>query len=307
MALRPGEGSGPGAGTPAPAGESDLAVALTAARAGAAEVSSVSRQSTRISFKAEADPVTEVDHRSERAILNVLALHRERDTVVGEEGGGSLPHGGRVWLVDPLDGTTNFIHGFPWASVSVALWIDDAPRVAVVVDVTTGDEYTAVAGEGARLNGSPIAVSTVRNFEEALVVTGFPYNRAGRVEICDTRFRKVLAEAQGVRRLGAASLDMCMVASGRMDGYWEEDLSPWDMGAGTLLVMEAGGTVTNPLGEPVGASDSFVAASNGHIHETFVERLRAALPGDGLPLSGVKEQTSPEAVGRRSSRAGIEP
>ena len=272
--VRPaGDGPGPGAVT---SGASDLAVALTAARAGAAEVSSGLSRPTEISFKAEADPVTEVDHRSERAILDVLALHRERDTVVGEETGGSLPRSGRVWLVDPLDGTTNFIHGFPWMSVSVALWIDDTPRVGVVVDVMNGDEYTAVAGNGARINGAPIAVSAVEEFDKSLVVTGFPYNRAGRIEICDTRFRSVLAAAQGIRRLGAASLDMCMVACGRTDGYWEEDLSPWDMGAGTLLVMEAGGTVTNQLGRPVGVSDSFVVASNGPIHQRFLETLRDA-------------------------------
>ena len=272
MVRRPGDGSA------AFAGASDLAVALTAARAGAAEVASRLRYPTEIAYKAEADPVTDVDHRSEQAVVDVLALHREQDTVVGEERGGDLHRAGRVWLVDPLDGTTNFIHGFPWMSVSVALWVDDTPRVGVVVDLTTGDEYTAVAGGGARINGAPMAVSRVENLDEALVITGFPYNRTERIEICDTRFRRVLAAAQGIRRLGAASLDMCMVACGRMDGYWEEDLSPWDMGAGTLLVMEAGGTVTNRMGEPVGASDPFVVASNGLIHQTFLETLSDAPP-----------------------------
>lgn len=272
MAVRPG------AEKSAVTGASDLAVALAAARAGAAEVSSGLRQPTEIAFKADADPVTDVDHRSERAIREVLALHRERDIVVGEERGGSIPRSGRMWLVDPLDGTTNFIHGFPWMSVSVALWVDDTPRVGVVLDVTTGNEYTAVAGEGAWIDGEPIAVSNVESFDDALVTTGFPYNRAERTEICDTRFRSVLAAAQGIRRLGAASLDMCMVACGRMDGYWEEDLSPWDMGAGTLLVMEAGGTVTNQLGEPVGASDPFVVASNGPIHRRFIQTLRDEPP-----------------------------
>lgn len=278
MVRRPGPGSGPGADPHASSGPSDLAVALTAARAGAAEVSSGLSESTEVTFKAEADPVTEIDHRSERAILDALARHRQNDTVVGEERGGSVPRTGRVWLVDPLDGTTNFIHGFPWMSVSVALWIDDTPAVGVVLDVVNGDEYTAVAGEGARINGAPIAVSTAENFDEALITTGFPYSRAQRIEICDTRFRRVLEAAQGIRRLGAASLDMCMVACGRMDGYWEEDLSPWDMGAGTLLVMEAGGKVTNQRGEPVAASDSFVVASNGAIHRRFLETLREALP-----------------------------
>ena len=259
-------------------GASDLAVALTAARAGAGEVSSRLKHRTEVAYKAEADPVTDVDHCSEQAIVDVLAVHRGHDAVVGEERGGDLLRAGRVWLVDPLDGTTNFIHGFPWMSVSVALWVDDTPRVGVVVDLTTGDEYTAVAGGGARMNGVPMDVSSVETFDEALVITGFPYNRAERIEICDTRFRRVLAAAQGVRRLGAASLDMCLVASGRADGYWEEDLSPWDMGAGTLLVMEAGGTVTNQVGKPASASDSFVVASNGPIHHTFLETLSDAPP-----------------------------
>ena len=248
-------------------------MALEAARAGAQEVASGIDRRVEVRFKADADPVTEVDHRSEAAILDVISRRRPRDPVVGEEGGGRLPEEGRVWLVDPLDGTTNFVHGFPWISVSVALWIDNAPAVGVVVDVTTGDEYTAVAGGGARANGSPIAVSSVEDFGEALIVTGFPYERRERIEVCDTRFRRILGTVQGVRRLGAASLDMCMVACGRMDGYWEEDLPPWDMGAGTLLVMEAGGIVSDRSGRSVGPSGGFVVASNGWIHHEFLATL----------------------------------
>ena len=227
-----------------------------------------------VSFKGDADPVTDVDHRSERAILEVLTRSSPDDAVVREEGGGELPDGGRVWLVDPLDGTTNFIHGFPWMSVSVALWIDNVPSVGVVIEITTGDEYTAVAGEGARRNGSPIGVSATEDLGEALVVTGFPYNRSERTEICETRFRRMLEEVQGIRRLGAASLDMCMVACGKLDGYWEEDLSPWDLGAGVLMVMEAGGTVTDQAGQPVGTRTPFVVASNGPIHRRFLETLQ---------------------------------
>ena len=261
----------------------DLPVALEAARAGAAEVASGIDRRVEVRFKADADPVTEVDHRSETAVLDVISRRRPRDPVVGEERGGRLPEEGRVWLVDPLDGTTNFVHGFPWISVSVALWIDNAPAVGVVVDVNTGDEYTAVAGSGARANGSPIEVSSVEDFGEALIVTGFPYERRQRIEVCDTRFRRVLGAAQGVRRLGAASLDMCMVACGRMDGYWEEDLPPWDMGAGTLLVMEAGGTVSNRSGGPVGPAGGFVVASNGRIHQQFLDTLGEPSPSERLP------------------------
>ena len=253
---------------------SDLEVALAAARAGVEMVEAELGRAVGVSFKGDADPVTDVDHRSERAILEVLTRSYPDDAVVREEGGGELPDGGRVWLVDPLDGTTNFIHGFPWMSVSVALWIDDVPSVGVVVEITTGDEYTAVAGEGARRNGSPIGVSATEDLGEALVVTGFPYNRSERIEICETRFRRVLEAVQGIRRLGAASLDMCMVACGKLDGYWEEDLSPWDLGAGVLMVMEAGGTVTDQTGQPVGTRTPFVVASNGSIHRQFLETLR---------------------------------
>jgi len=253
---------------------SDLDVALGAARAGAKLVTAALNQPTDVFFKGDSDPVTEVDHRSERAILDVLSRHYPDDPVVREESSGELPDGGRVWLVDPIDGTTNFIRGFPWVGVSVALWVDDAPAVGVVIDVTTGDEYTAVAGRGAWRNGSPITVSATRDLGEALIVTGFPYDRRERTEICQTRFRHVLAVAQGIRRLGAASLDLCMVASGKLDGYWEEDLSPWDMGAGVLMVTEAGGTVTDESGTPVGTRTPFVAATNGLIHHRFLETLQ---------------------------------
>ena len=257
-------------------GISDLEVPLDAARAGAQMVAAALDRPAKISFKGDADPVTETDYRSELAILQVLSQHCPDDPVVREEGGGELPGRGQVWLVDPIDGTTNFIRGFPWMGVSVALWIDDAPSVGVVVDINNGNEYTAVAGEGAWLNGSPIGVSRVQDLGEALIVTGFPYNRSDRTEICDTRFRRVLGAAQGIRRLGAASLDLCMVACGKLDGYWEEDLSPWDMGAGVLMVLEAGGKVTDRSGRAVRTRTPFVVASNGPIHDRFVETLRKA-------------------------------
>ncbi len=249
---------------------------MAAAQAGAEVVVAALNKPTDVFFKGDADPVTETDHRSEQAILRVLGQHCPEDPVVREESGGGLPDRGRVWLVDPIDGTTNFIRGFPWMGVSVALWVDDSPAVGVVVDIANGYEYTAVAGEGAWLNGSPIGVSRVQDLGEALIVTGFPYDRSERTEICDTRFRRVLASAQGIRRLGAASLDLCMVACGKLDGYWEEDLSPWDMGAGVLMVLEAGGKVTDRSGRAVKAGTPFVVASNGLIHNRFLQTLGAA-------------------------------
>lgn len=254
---------------------SDFQVALAAARAGAEVVAAAVGQRHDVFFKADADPVTETDHRSEQAIVKTLGQYCPADPVVREEGGGELPDRGRVWLVDPIDGTANFTRGFPWMSVSVALWIDDIPTVGVVKDIANGNEYTAVAGDGAWLNGSPVRVNDTETLEEALVVTGFPYNRSERIGICDTRFRRVLGSAQGVRRLGAASLDLCTVACGTMDAYWEEDLLPWDLGAGVLIVEEAGGKVTDQTGQPVTTRTRFVVASNGCIHDRFLETLRA--------------------------------
>ncbi|MYH56293.1 MAG: inositol monophosphatase [Acidimicrobiia bacterium] len=253
---------------------SDFEVALEAARAGAAQVASGRDRPMRIDFKSATDPATEIDYRSEQTIIEVLARHLPDDPVVGEERGGRLPDRGRVWLVDPLDGTTNFIHGFPWVAVSVALWIDNLPAVGVVLNPLTEEEYTATRGGGAHLNGSPLRVSSTDSLARALVVTGFPYDPAERIKICDSTFRRVLEKVQGIRRLGSAALDLCMVAQGRMDGYWEEDLSPWDMGAGVLIVSEAGGTVTGESGHPLSSpKDGFVVATNGLIHRQMIETL----------------------------------
>jgi myo-inositol-1(or 4)-monophosphatase len=252
---------------------SDLEIALSAARAGAQVVVGAWGSPADIRYKGDSDPVTETDHRSESAVLKVLDHHCPDDPVVREESGGVLPDQGRVWLVDPLDGTTNFVRGFPYAAVSVALWVDDTPTVGVVVNISSGDEYTAVVGQGAWMNESPIEVNNTRRLGEAVIVTGFPYNRHERTAICDTRFRQVLGAAQGIRRLGAASLDLCMVASGKLEAYWEEDLSPWDMGAGVLMVLEAGGKVTDQDGQPVKTRTQFVAASNGRFHGRFLSTL----------------------------------
>ena len=253
----------------------DLTIALAAAHLGAQAVRVTPRRSASVSFKGDADPVTDADHRSQQVIVKYLRDHRPDDVLVTEEATSQATlRQGRVWLIDPLDGTTNYLHGFPWMAVSVALWVDDAPSVGVVVDISTGDEYAAVAGHGAWRNGSALEVSATPDLGKALIVTGFPYDRSERAEICDTSFRRVLGAAQGVRRLGAASLDLCMVAAGKLDGYWEEDLSPWDMGAGVLMVTEAGGRVTCQDGQPISASTPFVVAGNGRIHPQFLETLR---------------------------------
>ncbi len=185
---------------------------------------------------------------------------------------------GRVWLVDPLDGTVNFIHGIPHVSVSVALWNDAVPVAAAVIDVMRGEELTASEGGGAFSGSNPIAVSSQPAMSHSLIATGFAYDRNTHGVAYAANLGEVLTRAQGIRRLGSAALDFGWVAAGRYEGYWEFGLQPWDAAAGILLVTEAGGKVTNHRGEAFRLGDAGVVASNGLIHEDFVAAIRIALP-----------------------------
>ncbi len=246
-------------------GNDDRQVALDAARAGAEVVRS--RFGTRIdtSFKGDVDPVTDVDRSSERAILAVLRRLRPDDAILAEEGGRTGLHRGRIWIVDPLDGTVNFLHGIPHVGVSVALWEEGSPRVGVVIDAVGGDEYVAVAGDGSTRSGTSIHVSD-RPLSEGLVATGFPYDRRDHAAAYATTLGAVLARAQGIRRFGAATLDFCWVADGRFAGFWEFGLAPWDVAAGILIVTEAGGTVTDLDGHPGTLDSTAWVATNGVAH-----------------------------------------
>src|SRR5690606_34104099 len=228
----------------------DLQVALEAARAGAEVVRQGFLTRPEVAMKGAVDPVTEVDQAAEDAVLRVLDRHRTDDAVLGEESGGAGWDSDRVWIVDPLDGTVNFIHDMPHFSVSVALWEEGTPRVAVVIDVIRGEEFTAESGAGSQLNGEPITVSTEPDFGDSLIVTGFPYDRQEHADAYASTMAAVVSRVRGVRRLGSAALDFAWVACGRFDGYWEYSLAPWDTAAGALLVTEAGGVVTDTAGRP---------------------------------------------------------
>ena len=258
-------------------GSSDLDLAVAAARRAAALLREALGKGAEVEFKGEVDPVTEVDRRVEAEIRGILAKHRPADEVVGEEEGGVLPLRGRAWIIDPLDGTVNFIHGLAPVSVSVALWEDGVPLVGVVIEAVHSEEFTAVRGEGARLNSQRISVSSQVVLSQALVGTGFPYDRRERAHEYAALVGAVLAECQGVRRRGSAALDLCYVAAGRFDAFWEQGLAVWDMAAGILLVEEAGGKVTGLDGGKVPLDGSLVIATNGSVHDQFEKVLAGAV------------------------------
>jgi myo-inositol-1(or 4)-monophosphatase len=254
----------------------DLTVALTAARAGAAVVERWFRRVGDPEMKGVVDPVTRADREAEAAIAAVLEAHRPGDGIVAEEGTAADARSGRRWVVDPLDGTVNFVHGVPQCAVSVALEDDRGGVVGVVLDVFRKEEFTAVRDGGARLDGAPITVSGHTRMIEALFSTGFPYDRHERPRAYTDVVAAVVAESQGVRRTGAAALDFAWVACGRYDGHWEFGLKPWDVAAGALLVVEAGGTVSDSYGGPGRPED--VVAANGHLHEPLRRIVAAHRP-----------------------------
>lgn len=231
------------------------------------------RQPLDIRKKGPIDLVTEADLAAEAA-FRTLVLHRFPDhAVIGEETA-DTPEARQArcqWIIDPVDGTTNFAHGLAIFCVSIALQIEGVLQVGVVYDPIADELFTAERGAGSRLNGQPIRVSGTRELIDALVCTGFPYtgrdDRLNQVRV----FAAFMAEAQAARRLGSAALDLAYVAAGRFDGFWEEKLNPWDMAAGALLVTEAGGTVTAVDGRPFHPFCGHVTASNGHLHRAMVE------------------------------------
>lgn len=229
-------------------------------------------------MKGVVDPVTAVDDAAEAAIFDALADLAPGDSVLGEESGGAGWDSERVWIVDPLDGTVNFVHGIPHFSVSVAVWEGGEPMAGAVIDVIRGEEFTAGKGEGTRLDGHPVSVARNREMGSSVIVTGFPYDRQGNADAYARVVGKVLEKVQGVRRLGSAALDLAWVACGRYDGYWEYGLGPWDAAAGMLLVEEAGGTVTDHEGRRYRLDARTIVAASPGIHRPLSATVSANLP-----------------------------
>jgi myo-inositol-1(or 4)-monophosphatase len=255
----------------------DLQLAKLAAATGAGIVRNGFGNHRTTEQKGRLDPVTEVDRASEAAIVELLATHRPEDGILGEEGS-SRKSSGRRWIIDPLDGTVNFIHGIPHVGISVALYDGDEPLVGVVHDPLRDEVFAAVRGGGATCNEKTIAVSDTSELHRAVVVTGFPYDHDRYAAAYGTVVTAVLAEVNGIRRLGSAALDFAWLAAGRFDGYWEYGLGPWDMAAGALLVTEAGGVVTDTGGGPFRPGGKHFVAANAHLHSRLRAIVEPVLP-----------------------------
>jgi myo-inositol-1(or 4)-monophosphatase len=253
-----------------------LATAVEAVvRAGEIQLSRF-RSDIRIDKKGEIDLVTEVDVDVERMFRALVAERFPDHDVLAEELGGPSRGASHCWVFDPLDGTTNYAHGLPIFCASLGLRIDGVATVGAVFDPTRQELFTAERGVGAWLNGQPLGVSATGTLIDALLVTGFPYTVRSDLDRVLRVFGAFLARARAVRRLGSAAIDLCYVAAGRIDGFWEENLQPWDTMAGALIVQEAGGTVTGVDGSPWDASDRHILASNGALHDEMVGVYTAA-------------------------------
>jgi myo-inositol-1(or 4)-monophosphatase len=252
-----------------------LATAVEAVvRAGDVMMESFGRD-IRVDKKGTIDLVTEVDVSIERAFRRLIGERFPDHAVLGEElGGASVVPAGPCWVFDPIDGTTNFTHGLPIFCASLALEIDGMAEVAAVYDPSRRELFSAERGGGAYLNGRPIRVSHARELVDAMLVTGFPYDVHARVEEIVGLFGAFVGRARAVRRLGSAAIDLCYVAAGRMDAFWESDLKPWDIAAGTLIVEEAGGRVTRMDGATFSSRAPQVLASNGLLHEAMLAVIR---------------------------------
>ena len=233
------------------------------------------RTALDIREKQAADFVSEVDTGAETRIREVLDRLVPGASVVGEElSPGASTTGDTVFVVDPLDGTTNFLHGFPSYSVSIGAMVEGTVVAGVVLNVAYGTLYTATLGGGAFSDGEPIRVSTIDTPRRALVGTGFPFKNLEFIEAYLRQFERITRAQSGIRRAGSAALDLAWLASGRFDAFWEMRLAPWDIAAGLLLVREAGGRVTDLEGRDIVPAHSPVVASNGLLHDWLLDCLK---------------------------------
>jgi len=223
--------------------------------------------------------VTEADHESEKIILEILSKHYPEYGIIAEESGISKKdESPYIWVVDPLDGTTNYTHQFPMVAISIALLYNLEPIVGVIYNPILQELFQGAAGLGGTLNGIPLAVSKTSSLSHSLLVTGFAYDRSVNNDNNYPEFCRLTQVSQGVRRMGSAALDLAYIAAGKFDGYWESGLQSWDIAAGTLLVREAKGLVTAHDGSSLNLFSGRILATNAIIHESLIRELRAAHP-----------------------------
>ena len=269
----------------------ELATAIDLARQAGDLILKIHRSGPRRieTKKTSVDMVTEADTASQTLITNAIAARFPDHDIMAEEEGGDKTGSGRVlWLVDPLDGTTNFASRFPIFAVSIALWVNGRPAIGVVQDVVRERTYWAASGQGAwmatpeRLDETRLQTSQTSELNQSLLATGFPYVRATAKDNNLAEFNYLMPRARGIRRAGAAALDQAWVADGRLDGYWEARLSPWDWAAGVLLMLEAGGVVTDYAGNPWGLGADQMVAANPYLHEKLLTAVQTARREAGL-------------------------
>ncbi len=259
----------------------DFSEELEVAKLAASEAGEIIRehqlqQSFDVSFKGRNDLVTDADVAAEEAILSIISDQFPDDNVLAEESSQDLhlPEE-RTWLIDPIDGTTNFAHGFPVYCVSIGLWENSEPKAGLVLEINSQEVFEAQAGGGAFLNGESISVSGVEDSSQAMIGTGFPYNDLSLVDHYLDFFKWLLDQTQAVRRPGAASYDLCCVAAGRFDGFYEYSLNPWDVGAASLIVQEAGGIITDWKGGSDWLFGERIVAGNPEIHQFLLQAIQA--------------------------------
>ncbi len=224
------------------------------------------------------DIVTEADKAVEKLIFEALLAAFPDHHIVGEESGGvgaPIDEAAYRWYVDPIDGTSNFAHHIPFFSISIAMTDRDLnPLLGLVLDPVADSLFSAVKGGGTTLNGAPVQVAPTESLEDAIFVTGFPYDVVNHKRLNTEAFLDLLDRTQGVRRFGSAALELSFVASGRFDGFWETGLKPWDCMAGILIVREAGGRVTDYTGGESALDGKMLVASNGHMHQTLIDLVQ---------------------------------
>ncbi len=231
-------------------------------------------QDIQVDHKSEIDLVTEIDRRSEEHLLKAIRGRYPDDHIVAEESGVIQGNNGHVWHIDPLDGTVNYAHGIPFFAVSLGYVEDDQIILGVVYDPVRDECFTAQRGRGAHLNGQPLKVSTADELIQSLLVTGFPYDIRERQDNNLGHYSDFSLRSQGVRRLGSAALDLCYVAAGRFEGFWEVQIESYDIAAGALIVEEAGGKVTDVRGGPdFLRPPCSILATNGRLHQVMLDVL----------------------------------
>lgn len=272
-AAEPGQPNG----VVAPPARALLATCVAAAIAAADEIRrrTPGRAGLAWELKGATDFVSAVDHAAEAAIAGIVHARHPGATLLAEEGSpDTASDRGLVFVADPLDGTTNFLHGFPWYAVSIAALVDGEVTAGAILNVPTGELFTATLGGGARRSGEPIVVSALTEPTRALIGTGMPFKDPALADAYVATLPAIMKGCAGIRRPGAAALDLADVACGRFDAFWEPRLAPWDIAAGMLLVREAGGLVTDYRGTPATVQHMPVVAGNAALHAWLLAQLR---------------------------------